>query len=180
MNLQLVPTEILLSTDHWISVEELAEQPISPEIGAALQNDGLLTTALQNAYGLPSSVDCRNQSNWVDEESNTGLRRDVLIKTGETVRVTAATLMPHQIISHYPWLTTMGNNPLGEMLEKHDQYRRGDFEYRQLDAELIFPSPPSSALLLWARRYRFFLANSFLLVTEVFLPGVLECLGKAL
>lgn len=180
MDLQFVPIEFLLSADHWFSAEELTEQTISPAMATALQADGLLTLALQKAYGLTSSVEFRRNAAWADEQSEVGLRRDVLIKTGETVRVAAATLMPQQILARYPWLSTMGDNPLGEMLEKNADYRRGDFEYTQLKAELIFPSPPDSGLLLWARRYRFFLANSFLLVTEIFLPGVLECLGKAL
>ncbi|MBS1790144.1 MAG: chorismate lyase [Acidobacteria bacterium] len=180
MDVQFVPTEFLLSTDHWISAEELTGQQVSPVVKTALQYEQLLTLALQEAYGLPSSVELRGNTDWVDKDGNSGLRRDVLIKAGDTVRLVAATLMPHAVLARYPWLATMGNNPLGEMLEKHDAHQRGEFEYRQLRAELIFPSPAETTPLLWARRYRFFLADSHLLVTEIFFPGVLERLGATM
>ena len=180
MDVLFVPTEFLLSTNGWFSAEAFAEQQVSPLIAAALQCEGLLTLALQEAYGLPSSVELRGNSNWEDEHGNTGLRRDVLIKAGGTVRLVAATLMPHAVLARYPWLATMGNNPLGEMLEKHDAHQRGEFEYRQLRAELIFPFPAEPVALLWARRYQFFLAEGHLLVTEIFFPDVLGQLGKAI
>lgn len=180
MDLLFVPIEFLLSNDRWFSAEAFAERHVPPLIRQALRIEGLLTLALQKAYGLPSSVEFRRNVAWVDEGVGTGLRRDVLIKTGETIRVVAATLMPPPVIAQYPWLATMGNNPLGEMLERHARHRRGEFEFARLDARLIFPSPADSASLLWARRYRFFLADSSLLVTEIFLPGVLERLATAI
>lgn len=180
MDVQFVPTEFLLSTDHWISAEALADHQVSPVVKTALQYEHLLTLALQEAYRLPSSVELRGNTDWADEQGNTGLRRDVLIKAGDIIRLIAATLMPHAVLARYPWLATMSNNPLGEMLEQHAEHRRGAFEYRQLNADLIFPSSAENAPLLWARRYRFFLADSHLLVTEIFFPDVLECLGKAM
>lgn len=180
MDVSFVPTEFLLSTNGWFSAEAFAEQQVSPIIAAALQYDGLLTLALQEAYGLPSSVELRGNTDWADEQGNTGLRRDVLIKAGDIVRLVAATLIPHSVLARHPWLATMGNNPLGEMLEQHAEHRRGAFEYRQLDSDLIFPSSAETAPLLWARRYRFFLAESHLLVTEIFFPGTLERLGNAM
>ncbi len=180
MDLQFIPTEFLLSADHWFSAETIAESQALPLIAAKLQGDGLLTLALRKAYDLPSSVELQRQIEWVDEQGGIGLRRDVLIKSGETVRVVAATLMPQSIITRHPWIAAMGNNPLGEMLGKNVRYQRGAFEFRQLKAELIFPSLSDSAPLLWARRYRFYLAEDFLTVTEIFLPGVLERLGKTM
>jgi len=177
MDLKFVPTDFLVSTDHWLSGEALTEDLVPPAIRKALQCDGLLTSALQKAYGLPSSVECRRQIAWVDAQANIGLRRDVLIKTGETIRVVAATLIPQDILARYPWLAMMGNNPLGEMLEKNGSYQRGAFEFTQIKAEFIFPSLSYSGLSLWARRYRFFLADDHLLVTEIFFPDVLERLG---
>ncbi|MBP6821012.1 MAG: chorismate lyase [Acidobacteria bacterium] len=180
MDLKFIPTEFLLSTDHWFSAETIAETQALPLIAARLQGDGLLTLALQKAYDLPSSVELRRQADWVDEQGGIGLRRDVLIKSGEIVRVVAATLMPKSIITRHPWIATMGNNPLGEMMGKNARYQRGTFEFSQLKAEMVFPAPSDPALLLWARRYRFYLAEDFLTVTEIFLPGVLEHLGTAI
>jgi chorismate-pyruvate lyase len=177
MDLLFVPTDFLQATATWFSAQELTERQISPVIESALRAEGLLTDALQNAYAAPASVECRRQTAWQDALNQTGLRRDVLIKTGELVRVVAATLMPHDVLARYPWLGTLGSNPLGAMLEKHARYQRGAFEFTQLDAQLLLPAPVVGTNLLWARRYRFFLAESSLLVTEIFLAGVLERLG---
>lgn len=178
MILHFVPTEFLLSQHHWLSAEELTEQIVSSSIKAALESGGLLTTALQKAYRQPAFVECRRQVQWTDAETVLGLRRDVLINVGETPRVAAATLMPQNVLNLHPWLATMGNNPLGEMLETHARYQRGAFAFTQLDAKLIFHPAPCTATLLWARRYRFSLEGGDLLVTEIFLPGVLDRLGN--
>jgi len=180
MDIGFVPLEFLLSTEGWLTAEVLAERFVAPLIGLSLQADGLLTTALQLAYDLPASVECRRQSGWLDGQGQRGLRRDVLIYAGEIPCVAAATLMPQPVLAQHPWLGSLENNPLGEMLEKHAVHQRGPFAFAQLEAELLFPSPTHARASLWARRYRFFLAESSLLVTEIFFPGVLERLGKAM
>lgn len=177
MAVNFVPTELLLSTNHWLSATELIEPLVSTTIKAALQGDGLLTFALKRAYGEPATVECRRQTDWTDGQPGVGLRRDVLIKAGETPCVAAATLMPPKVIERHSWLTTMGNNPLGEMLEKYVAYQREAFEFKQLEASLIFPASTSTTSRLWARRYRFSLEEGSLLVTEIFFPGVLDRLG---
>lgn len=60
---------------------------VSPAVATALQADGLLTLALQKAYGLTSSVEFRRNAGWTDVRFEVGLRRDVLMKTGDSMNI---------------------------------------------------------------------------------------------
>ncbi|MGE0886801.1 MAG: hypothetical protein AB7P14_25050 [Blastocatellales bacterium] len=87
MDFQFVTTEFFLSTDHWFSAEALTEQMVSPAVATALQADALLTLALQKADGLTSSVEFRRNAGWTDVRFEVGLRRDVLMKTGDSMNI---------------------------------------------------------------------------------------------
>jgi chorismate--pyruvate lyase len=75
-------------------------------------------------------------------------------------------------------LRGLGNTPLGAVLFSHPQVVRQPLHYKALPshhplyrrAAAELANPPSR---LWARRSLFYLNNSPLLVTEVFLPGIL-------
>lgn len=178
-----VPAKLLLSKD-WLSSEDLTEEIVSPSIKAALQVPGLLTLALQDVYEEPVSVECVRQSVGPSDQNAAqeppGLRRDVILKAGNTPCVTASTLMPSSVLKLHPWLGKLGNKPLGESLEQRVPHRRGEFEFAQVDLHLTFPLEPPSVHFIWARRYRFSLEGGDLLVTEIFLPGVLGRLAQGL
>lgn len=84
-----------------------------------------------------------------------------------------------------PWvgLGKLGNQPLGAALFANPRVLRHPLEYRRLDARHPLYRAAAAHLTeapryLWARRSRFVLADSPILVTEVFLPEVL-CLPSA-
>ncbi len=174
MSPNFVPTELLLSKSGWMSTEDLTERIISPSIKAVLQFNGLLTSALKEIYGEPVSVKCLRQSEWTDAQGNLGLRRDIILKAGDTPCVTASTLMPSSVLNVYPWLARLGDRPLGATLKNRVHYRRGPFEFMRINAARIFRRAPSGAQFVWARRSRFRLAGGDLLVMELFFPGVLD------
>ncbi|HEY6402277.1 MAG TPA: chorismate lyase, partial [Blastocatellia bacterium] len=158
---------------------------IDSSIKESLQFNGLLTAALGQAYGMPVSVTCLRQTEWVAERADArgilGLRRDVLLKTGDIAVVTASTLMPSSVLDVHPWLANLGDKPLGEALKNHGHFWREPFEFMRIDADLVFrpgqPGQPGQSALpatpfLWARRFRFALESGDLLVTEIFFPGV--------
>jgi chorismate-pyruvate lyase len=174
-----VPTEWLLSKNRWLSSEDLTEDIISPSIKAALQFDGLLTSAMEEIYEKSVSVTCLRQSEWADAWGVRGLRRDILLNAGDTSCVTASTLMPLSVLNVHPWLAGLGDKPLGETLKNRGYYRRGLFEFMRIDADLIFQPAPPATQFLWARRSRFTFESGALLVMEVFLPGVLDRLSPA-
>src|SRR5215475_14993870 len=174
---KFVPTELMLSKSRWISSENLTEDIIDPSIKTALQFNGLLTSALREAYGNPVSVNLLRQSEWADAKGVLGLRRDVLLKAGDMSVVAAATLMPSSVLAERPWLANLGDKPLGEALKNHGHFWREPFEFMRIDADLIFQPPPPATQFLWARRFRFTFEIGALLVTEIFFPGVLDRLS---
>src|SRR5262249_50872710 len=137
MSPKFVPTELLLSKNHWISSEELTENIINPSIKEALQSDGLLTSALEEVYGKPVSVTCLRQSEWADAPGVLGLRRDVLLKAGDVPVVAASTLIPSSVLDSHPWLAELGDKPLGAALKNRGHFWRGPFEFMRMDAGLI-------------------------------------------
>ncbi len=76
-------------------------------------------------------------------------------------------------------LRRLGNKPLGAVLFSHPQVSRQPLHYKALHphhplyrrAASILNNPPGR---LWARRSLFYLHNEPLLVTEVFLPEILN------
>jgi chorismate-pyruvate lyase len=186
MTPNFVPTELLLSKNLWMSSEVLTENVIDPSIKEALQFNGLLTSALEDAYARPVSVTCLRQTEWVaewvaeraDAQGILGLRRDVLLKAGDVSVVAASTLMPSSVLDVHPWLANLGDKPLGEALKKHGHFWREPFEFMRIDADLIFQPPPPATQFLWARRFRFTFDSGDLLVTEIFFPGVLDRLSR--
>jgi chorismate-pyruvate lyase len=178
MSLKFLPTDLLVSKNLWISSESLAEEVIASSIREALQFNGLLTSALEEAYHRPVSVTCLRQSEWTGLRGVLGLRRDVLLKAGDVSVVAASTLMPSSVLDGRPWLAKLGDKPLGEALKNHGHFWREPFEFMRIDADLIFQSAPPAAKHLWARRFRFTFESGDLLVTEIFFPGVLDLLSQ--
>ena len=73
----------------------------------------------------------------------------------------------------------LGNRSLGSLLFRHPLVQRQSLHYKALryhhplyqSAAAVLNNPPHS---LWARRSLFYLHNAPLLVTEVFLPEILD------
>jgi len=108
------------------------------------------------------------------------LLRDVFLYCGETPMVFAHSVLPAASL-HGAWqsLGRLGDKPLGAMLFSNPRVRRTPLRFKKLNprdalyrfASAVLPEPPAS---LWARRSVFTLQGKPILVTEVFLPGILE------
>lgn len=78
----------------------------------------------------------------------------------------------------------LGNRPLGALLFAHPLVERKPLHYKALRsthplyqrAAAVLSNPPGR---LWARRSLFYLHGAPLLVTEVFLPGILDLVKSA-
>jgi chorismate--pyruvate lyase len=108
------------------------------------------------------------------------LVREVALKCGERAVVYAHTVLdPHDLCGSWRGVATLGNRPLGAALFADPRIVRYPLRTRKLGAHhelhrrvrALLPRAPRS---LWARRSLFRLHNSPILVTEVFLPEVLE------
>jgi len=108
------------------------------------------------------------------------LLREVHLYCGDTPVVFAHSVIPRAGLRG-PWrnLSKLGNKPLGAALFADPQVKRSPLQFKKLSrrhelyrrACRILPQRPAH---LWARRSVFTLKRQPILVTEVFLPGILE------
>ena len=150
---------------------------------------GSLTQRLQ-ARCKAFSV-CQVRQFWArprqDEASLLGLRahenallREVFLHDGEIPLVFAHSVLPRRSLRG-PWhgLRHLGARPLGAALFANAAVQRAPLSYRKLRPGHILYQRATSQLAakppcLWARRSVFSLGRANILVTEVFLPGLLQ------
>jgi chorismate--pyruvate lyase len=106
--------------------------------------------------------------------------REVFLYCGETPVVFAHSVVHRDgLVGAWRWLGTLGARPLGAALFSDPTIARSPLAFRRIGSHhRLFPratarlaSPP---VALWARRSVFLREDSPLLVTEVFLPGILD------
>ena len=112
------------------------------------------------------------------------LLRDVILMDHKQALVFAHSVLPHKSLrGAWRGLSRLGNKPLGAALFADPRVLRAPLQYKKISlhhvlyqqvAQHIDRLPPS----LWARRYIFQLKSAYqyqtIMVTEVFLPAVLE------
>lgn len=107
-------------------------------------------------------------------------RRDVLLLADGRPVVFAHSVVAHQHLrGAWSALQRLGNRPLGPLLFANPHIQRGTLHYRKLACRHPLYRPIAAAgiaapPILWARRSLFVLHDAPLLVTEVFLPAILE------
>ncbi|HZV60844.1 MAG TPA: chorismate lyase [Methylophilaceae bacterium] len=105
--------------------------------------------------------------------------REVYLRCHDRPVVFAHSVLPcHSLRGHWQILSRLGSKPLGAALFSDPRVKRTPLAYKKLNTghalyrkavEGTATVPPE----LWARRSVFYLCNSAILVTEVFLPRVL-------
>ena len=108
------------------------------------------------------------------------LRREVQLHCDGAAVVFAQSILPHRSL-HGGWrgLVNLGSRSLGSELFADPRVVRTQLEYRKLTRQHVLyhrateqmKSPPPA---LWARRSMFRLHGAAIMVTEVFLPQVLD------
>lgn len=108
------------------------------------------------------------------------LLRDVFLYCGETPVVFAHSVLPAASLGgSWQNLGRLGNRPLGAALFSNPNVHRTPLRFKKLNrrdalyrlACAVLTDKPAS---LWARRSVFYLQGRPILVTEVFLPGIME------
>jgi chorismate--pyruvate lyase len=150
---------------------------------------GSLSERLRDGCNAGFRVQCLNQGlrpAWPDEREvlhlaahERTLVREVLLYCGATPVVFARSLAAARHLDG-PWrsLRGLGSRPLATMLFADPRIARGALQFCRLDARKPLQhraamAVPAMAAELWARRSVFCCDRAPLLVTEVFLPGVL-------
>lgn len=154
-----------------------------------LTDRGSLTRRLQSLYprfGV-ARLEQRMTAPHLDEVAPLGLYpghlalvREVLLKNDGTPLVFAHSVIPPTGLKG-PWagLAGLGNRPLGAALFSNPRVARHALEYKRVDRRHplyrhAVPHVDAPPRALWARRSLFSLENHPILVTEVFLPALLE------
>lgn len=157
---------------HWLPEPDSPGQTPKPVLRSWLTETGLLTARMRRL--CPD--DFRLQVLADDTAADTDALRRVLLCCGAGPCIYAETILPAATRAAHPWLCELGSEPLGEALRSRPDVQRGPFEFAlfapaQLPADVAGPA----ATALWARRSVFYLGSLSLTVTEIFLPGILDC-----
>ncbi|NRR33031.1 chorismate lyase [Oxalobacteraceae bacterium] len=160
-----------------------------------LNSRGSLTNKLKD-HSTAFRVQCLHQTTarcLADEAAEIGMRRpgrvwerEVLLRCDNTPVVFAHTVVPMAATaSDWPLFSALGDRSLGTTLFGDPQVRRGPLEFARLRAGHPLMQRARQALglpeggagpapILYARRCLYRRHQGLLLVTEVFLPSVLE------
>ena len=132
---------------------------------------------LSQRYARP----CRDELRALGLQRRTlAVVREVVLMSGEVPLVFAHSVMPRQaLLSGFRGLRRQGTKPLGATLFANPKVKRSRLAFRGVDRRHTLHNRAERAVgrlpkRLWARRSRFELGESRILVTEVFLPAVTE------
>jgi chorismate--pyruvate lyase len=175
------------NTIIWLSEPELPGHPLRPALRGWLTDDGLLTARMRRL--CPDEFRLAVLANRAAEDSTATTVRRVILWCGGNACIYAETALPARTLELHPWLNQLGEEPLGETLQRRPGVSRGPFDFALLSPEQL---PVSLAEhfagghfangvaydvneALWARRSAFMIGPEALTVTEIFLPGVTDC-----
>ena len=144
-----------------------------------LEEPGLLTTRLRAQCGGDFRLQLVNETH--ERAHASDLYRQVALCCGTEPCIFAESRIPLATANAHFWLRDLGNEPLGERLQKRSDVKRGRFVFAVAQPERLPEWIQHSITCanedLWARRSVFSIGDEELTVTEVFLPGVLRCGG---
>lgn len=154
-----------------------------------LRDHGSLTLRIQQrctAFGVRNVRNCLATAAH-DETALLGLpprqriytREVFLYADGKPVVFAHSVVAPQHLRGAWHALRRLGNHPLGALLFAYPLVERAPLRYKALKPQHALYRGAAAVLeaapeRLWARRSLFFLHGAPLLVTEVFLPGILK------
>ena len=171
--------------DPWLALPPSHPHPLRPW----LTERGSLTARLQARTGR-FRVEVLNQglkrvnrdeARLVElDAARKGLVREVILRCNEQPTVFAHSVAcPRHIRRTWRFVARLGSRPLGHVLFANPRVSRMALHFQHIDRRhplyrRIRQWLPALPTQLWARRSVFMLKRSPMLVTEVFLPAVLE------
>ena len=105
-------------------------------------------------------------------------QRDIAMYCDETPLLFARTLVPCETLIAHPWLTTLGERPLGVRMFDEPGFHREGFETAKLERgdelhDFIHAHIMPLDGAIWARRARTAFFEHGFEITECFLPGLI-------
>ncbi len=174
----------------WYLPSQALKQKINTETLSWLSDEGSLTLRLKRYCPNQFSVDVLDEQ-WVKPdlseaqllgvpESQKVLLRQVHLKCGDSICVYARSVIPLKTLQgKHKRLSFLGSKPLGEYLFSNPTLERKRIEWSQLPAKstlykMAIPDETKRGGSVWGRRSLFSLDNKQLLVSEFFLPELLD------
>lgn len=171
----------------WLPADAPGALPDDPGLRGWLQDSGSLTSRLRAACGPGFRLELLGEATETVPhdarellDSNEARARRVRMLCGDSLCVCATTLIPGVTLAGDPWLTALGDRPLGDALLERGGIQRSPFEFARANPAhpLFTPALDGTDIRpawVWARRSRFQLAAGPLLIYEMFLPGLTRC-----
>jgi len=164
----------------WVPLETCAR--IAPaSLVPWLAEPGLLTARVRSAAGAATEFRMLRLERApllpalqarLDVDDASGLVREIEFACAGVRWIFAQSVFPDSTLARYPWLSELGDSPLGEALRRVGEVVREPLEYAELPPEhpLAQVAHPAGGASLWARRAVYRLAGAPIIVQEVFLP----------
>lgn len=176
---------------RWLLHYRIPNGRIPGELLGWLLDSSSLTRRLQGLCGSGFHVQVVSQG-WArpmrNEAQALGMRsgqyalvRQVRLMCNDRPWVFARTVIPRRTLSgKQRRLAGLGSKPLGAMLFADPGMTRGEMELAQIrPGQRLFPQATEgmkkTPVDIWGRRSLFYLAGKPLLVSEIFIPGILPC-----
>ncbi len=178
------------SSTRWFSPSQSLKTTIDPSILCWLEDEGSLTERLKIFCPQQFSVEVLTEE-WVKPESSEALlldipqQQDVLLrqvhlKCNNQLCVYARSIIPAATLQgKHEKLLHLGNKPLGEYLFANPTLKRSRIEWRKLTHDSPLFSTAMSGIAhsnhaIWGRRSLFQIDAKSLLVSEFFLPVLIQ------
>jgi chorismate--pyruvate lyase len=174
----------------WQEKESVIQDIIDERIQPFLFNEGSLTQFLQEQcsglfnieliaevwqHPLPEETILLS----IADDEATFIRKS-LLKCDDKTLVYARTVIPVKTLAgENQKLIQLGEKPLGDVLFNDDSTYRSDMNYAKIPVDCELHSEATNGLdnvsELWGRQSVFYIDQQPLLITEIFLPAILEC-----
>ena len=178
---------------HWQKKLSAQEEPDDKRLHDFLFQSGSLSRSIEESCNGTFNIELKNES-WSapmsDESQLLSLIdneitfiRESWLKCDNNRLVYARTVIPPITFEgESQGLMALGNKPLGNILFSDNKTYRTNMRYAKIplhcDLHKQAIMDTEIAIELWGRQSLFYINNNPLLVTEVFLPTILECTKK--
>jgi chorismate--pyruvate lyase len=174
----------------WVIADQLSGLNPPERMLSWLREPGLLTSKVQQhcktsftlellTQDIANSGWLRYYANWA---SDTGYHREIVMHCDGIPGLYAETIVPDGTATQYPWIKSLGTQPLGKGLQLIDNVSRSEFEFAYIPTGGL-PEVPASFLSndlgtkkpghgLWARRSTYTINGYDLFLIEVFLSAI--------
>lgn len=175
---------------NWVNADQLSNLNPPEQMLSWLCEPGLLTSKVQQHCKTSFTLellkaDAANNGwlrHFADWPGKANYRREIVMHCDGKPGLYAETIVPDETLNQYPWIKSLGTQPLGKGLRLVPNVKRSAFNFAYIPT-LGLPELPTSFLSndlginktghgLWARRSTYSINGFDLLLTEVFLAAI--------